>query len=140
MAKRVIKYDPQATFNVIAGSAIAEGDLVGVNGSGTGNPADATATQGAAATNRAWGFAVKAAAIGQMVAVAPIATIDGLTGLTVGAPCYLGAAGAITQTKNVTAGQTQQLIGMARSATEVLGHITAPRVAQAAGTTTDAGF
>src|SRR5258708_185694 len=80
MAKRVIKYDPQATFNGIAGEAIAEGDLCGIaDTNGNVFKADADATQGAAATNKAVGFAVKAAAIGAMVALAPICTLDGLT-------------------------------------------------------------
>jgi len=138
MAKRVIKYDPQATFNGIAGEAIAEGDLCGIaDTNGNIFKADADATQGAAATNKAVGFAVKAAAIGQMVALAPICTLDGLTSLTVGGLCYLSTtAGSITQTKPTTNTFTQQVVGTARSATEVLCHVTAPLQAQTAGNST----
>jgi hypothetical protein len=137
MAVRVIKYDPQATFNGVAAAAIAEGDLCGINSSGTVSKADADATHGAAATNRAVGYAVKAAALGAMVALAPVATVDGFTSLTVGGICYLDVtAGGITQSKPVTNTFTQQVVGIARSATEILGHVQLPLQAQTAGSST----
>ena len=143
MAVRVIKYDPQATFNGVVGSAdIAEGDLCGIaDTSGNIYKADADATQGTGATNKAIGFAVKAAKAGTMVALAPLATIDGFTSLTVGALCYLSTtAGGITQTKPVTNGFTQQIVGTARSASEIVAHVTAPLVYQTAGNSTVASY
>ena len=137
MAVRVIKYDPQATFNGVAAAAIAEGDLCGINSAGTVSKADADAAHGAAATNRAWGFAVKAAASGAMVALAPVATVDGFSALTPGGICYLDVtAGGVTQTKPVTNTFTQQIVGVARTATEILGHVTAPLQYQTAGNST----
>ena len=138
MAKRVIKYDPQATFNGIAGEAIAEGELCGIaDTNGSIFKADADATQGTGATNKAVGFAVKAAAVGAMVALAPICTLDGLTSQTVGGLLYLSAtAGATTQTKPVTNTFTQQIVGTARSATEALCQVHAPLQYQTAGNST----
>jgi hypothetical protein len=138
MAKRVIKYDPAATFNVVAGEAIAEGDLVGIaDTNGNGFKADGNASQGAGATNKAVGFAVKAAALGAMVALAPICTLDGFSGLMVGGLCYLDTtAGGITQTKTSTNTETLQVVGTARSATEVLGHVNVPQKYQTAGNST----
>src|SRR5258708_5813805 len=80
MAKRVIKCEPKAMFKGTARQAIAEGGRWGTRDT-NGNvfKADADATQGAAGTNTAVGFAVKAAATGAMVALAPICTLDGLT-------------------------------------------------------------
>ena len=47
-------------------------------------------------------------------------TITGLSGLTPGSMCYLGAAGAITQTPSITAGGgIWQPIGLASSATTI---------------------
>lgn len=135
---RITKYDPNNTFNIVAGEALAEGELVGIaDTNGYAFKADNDATQGTGATNRAVGFVVKAAAIGKMAAVAPIATVDGFSGLTVGGPCYLSAtAGGITQTKPTTNGVTLQMVGIARSATEILGNVQTPQKAQTAGTTT----
>jgi len=138
MAVRVIKYDPQATFNGIAGEAISEGALCGIaDTNGNIFKADGNATQGTAATNKAVGFAVKAAAIGAMVALAPIATVDVFTSLTVGGICYLDTtAGGITQTKTSTNTETLQVVGIARSATEILGHVGVPQKYQTAGNST----
>ncbi len=138
MAVRVIKYDPQATYNGVAGEAIAEGDLCGI-ASTNGNmfKADANATQGAAAVDKAVGYAVKAAAIGAMVALAPICTVDGFSALTVGGLCYLSnTSGGVTQTKTSTNGEFIQVVGTARSATEILGHVTVPQKFQTAGNST----
>ena len=94
-------------------------------------------TQGAAVADKAVGYAVKAAKSGTMVALAPIATVDGFTSLTRGAPCYLDTtAGGITQTKTSTNGQTLQHVGIARTATEVIGNVHAPTVYQTAGNST----
>lgn len=138
MAVRVIKYDPAATFNGIAGEAIAEGDLVGIaDTNGKFFKADADATQGAAAVNKAVGYAVKAAALGAMVAVAPIATLDGFTSLTVGGLCYLSTtAGGVTQTAPATNTFVRQCVGTARSATEILGVVHVPLMYQTAGNST----
>jgi hypothetical protein len=139
MAVRVIKYDPQATFNAIAKVAIAEGDLCGIcDTNGNAVQADGNATQGTGATNKAVGYAVKAAAAGAMVALAPIATVDGFSGLTVGGICYLDKTtpGSITQTKTSTNTETLQVVGIARSATEVLGMVHVPQQFQTAGNST----
>lgn len=137
MAVRVIKYDPQATFNGVAAEAIAEGDLCGINTAGTINKADADGMQGASVADKAIGFAVKAAASGAMVALAPIATLDGFTSLTKGGLMYLDTtAGGMTQTKTSTNGVVLQVVGIARTATEVLGHVTPPQKFQTAGNST----
>lgn len=138
MAVRVIKYDPQATFNGVAGVAILEGDLCGIaDTNGNIFKADADGTQGTGVVDKAIGYAVKAAAIGAMVALAPIATLDGFTSLTVGGLCWLSTtAGGVTQTKPVTNGFVQQGVGIARSATEILGHVTFPMKYQTAGNST----
>jgi hypothetical protein len=134
---RVTKYDPCATYNVVAGEAIAEGELVGISSAGTAFKADADATHGAAATNRAWGVAVKAAAIGAMVAIAPIATVDGFSGLTKGGICYLSdTAGEFTQTAMSTNGDTFQVVGVARTASEILVNVQTPQQFQTAGNST----
>jgi predicted transcriptional regulator len=138
MAVRVIKYDPQATFNAIAKVDIAEGDLCGLcDTNGNAVQADGNGTQGTGATNKAVGFAVKAAKAGQMVALAPICTLDGFTSLTVAGLCYLSTtAGGITQTKTSTNTETLQIVGTARSATEILGHVMAPLQFQTSGSST----
>lgn len=120
MAVRVIKYDPQNTINALARVALAEGDLCGLNTAGGAEKADCSAVQGATTTNRAYGFAVKAAIAGGPVALAPFCTLDGFAALTIGGLCYLSAvAGTPSQTKTSTNTQTHQVLGMARSATEL---------------------
>jgi hypothetical protein len=137
MSLRVIKYDPQATFNLIAALDIGEGQLVGINTAGTASLADGDGTQGAAVADKAIGVAVKAAKSGAMVAVAPICTVDGFSTLTKGAPCYLDTtAGGITQTKTSTNGQTIQHVGVARTATEILFNVHEPTLYQTAGNST----
>lgn len=135
---RVTKYEPALTFNAVAGEAIAEGQLCGIaNTNGKAFLADGNATQGTAATDKAVGYAVKAAAAGDMVALAPIALVDGFSSLTVGGICYLSTtAGGVTQTKTSTNGETLQIVGIARSATEILGNVGAPQKYQTAGTST----
>ena len=137
MAKRVVKYDPDLTFNVITALAVAEGELVGLNDLGTGSLADGNGTQGNAVADKAIGVAVKAAASGKMVAVAPICVVDGLSGLTKGALIYLGTtAGAYTQTKTSTNGETLQVVGIALSATKALINVQAAQKFQTAGNST----
>jgi hypothetical protein len=134
---RVTKYDPDQTFNLTARVAIAEGELVGINDNGTADKADGNGTQGATVADKAVGFAVKAAAAGDTVAVAPIAVVDGFSGLTKGALCYLGTtAGEITQTKTSTNGETLQVVGIAVSATKIAGHVGIPQKYQTAGNST----
>lgn len=139
MAVRVVKYDPQGVFKGYAGEAIAEGDLCGISSAAKLNvfKADGNATHGAAATNRAWGFAVKPAAIGDPIYLAPRATLDGFTSLTAGGICYLDVtAGGITQTKTSTNTETLQIVGVARTTTEVLGNVMAPQQYQTSGSST----
>jgi len=139
MAVRVTKYDPNSTFNLIAGEAIAEGDLCGVTSATTRKAykADGNATHGAAATNKALGYAVKAAAAGDAVALAPICELDGFSGLTPGDTCYLDVtAGGLTQTKTSTNTETLQTVGVALSATAVAGVVGVPQKYQTAGNST----
>lgn len=137
MAVRVIKYDPQATFNVVAALDIAEGQLCGINTAGTASLADADGTQGAAVADKAVGWAVKAAKSGTMVALAPIATLDGFSALTKGGPGYLDVtAGGMTQSKPATNLFVIQHVGIARTATEFLGNVHEPTVFQTAGNST----
>jgi hypothetical protein len=138
MAYQVKKYDPQQTFNVIAGVAILEGQLCGIaDTNGKAFLADANGTQGTAVTDKAVGFAVKDAAAGATVVLAPIAVVDGFSSLTVGGLCYLSTtAGGITQTKTSTNTEILQVIGVARSATEILGNVGIPQKYQTAGNST----
>jgi hypothetical protein len=134
----VTKYESSETYNVIAGVDIAEGQLCGIaDTNGKAYLADNDATQGAAATDKAVGYAVKAAKAGKMVALAPRCTVDGFSSLTVGGLCYLDAtAGGITQTKPNTNGVVLQVVGTARTATEVLGNVGVPQKYQTAGNST----
>jgi hypothetical protein len=137
MAIRVIKYNPSDTFNGVAAAAIAEGDLCGINDAGTVSLADGDGTQGNAVADKAVGFAVKAAASGTMVALAARCTIDGYTSLTKGGLCYLSTtAGGITQTKTSTNAETLQVVGVARTATEILANVCVPQKFQTAGNST----
>jgi hypothetical protein len=135
---RVTKYDPDDTFNVVAGEDIAEGQLCGIaDTNGKAFLADANGTQGTAVVDKAVGFAVKAAVAGKMVAIAPICTVDGLTSLTVGGLCYLDTTkGGMTQTKTSTNGEILQVVGVAKSASIVLGHVGIPQKYQTAGNST----
>lgn len=45
--------------------------------------------------------------------------VTGLTGLTPGVRCWLGNAGAVTQTPTTTAGESLQRLGIATSATQM---------------------
>jgi hypothetical protein len=135
MAVRVIKYDPDFTFKGYAGEAIAEGDVCGISSAAKLNvfKADADATHGAAATNRALGIAVKAAAIGDPVHLAPICIVDGLT-LTAGGKIYLSTtAGGYTQTQPTTNTFTVQELGIARTTTEALINVQSAFQFQTAG-------
>ncbi len=106
---------------------VAEGRLIGVNNLGTASLADADGTQGNAVSKSTIGVAVKAAKYGTMCAVAPIATVDGFSALTIGGLVPFDvAAGGVTQTKPVTNGFVQQIVGVARTATEVLFHVCPP--------------
>jgi hypothetical protein len=134
MAKRVIRYDPEEAFPGIAGEAIAEGDFIGLSSAGTLFKADADATHGAAATNKAQGFAVKAAAVGERVYCAARGIIDGFSNLTKGDRGYLDTtAGGMTQTQPTTNTQTVQDLGVARTATEFWVNVGPPFQYQTAG-------
>mgnify|MGYP000897683883 CR=1 FL=1 len=67
----------------------------------------------------AQGWAANGASVGQPVTVNFEATITGLSGLTPESMCFLGAAGAITQTVITGANTLYQEVGVAISATEV---------------------
>lgn len=125
------------TFDLVAAETIAAGQLVGINSAGTLNLADADATHSASATNRAIGFAVRGGAAGATIAVSPIGTVSGLSGLTAGGIAYLSAtAGGYTTTQPTTATHTVQMVGIATSTSSVAVMMSAPLAAQAAGTTT----
>lgn len=135
MAVRVIKYDPKATFKGYAGEVIAEGDVCGISSAAKLNvfKADADAAYGAGATNRAIGIAVKGAAVGDPVHLAPFCIVDGLS-LTAGARIYLSTtAGGYTQTQPTTNTYTVQELGYARTTTEALINVQAAFQYQTAG-------
>lgn len=67
----------------------------------------------------AQGWAANSGTAGQPITVNFESTISGLVGLTPDAVCYLGAAGAITQTIITGANTLYQEIGLAISATEL---------------------
>jgi hypothetical protein len=138
MALVVSKYDPAVTWNLIAGEAILEGQLCGIaDTNGKAVLADGNGTQGTGVADKALGYAVKGAAIGKMVALAPICTIDGFTSLTVAGECYLSTtAGGVTQTKTSTNGETLQVVGQAISATKIAGNVHVPQKYQTAGNST----
>ena len=67
----------------------------------------------------AQGWANNGGTAGQPITVNFESTISGLSGLTPDAVCYLGAAGAITQTIITGANTLYQEVGLAISATEL---------------------
>jgi len=136
---QVLKYDPETsvTLKVDSAATIAEGELVAVDAQGEAVLAD---SDGAAGPLKAVGFAVRAAsgASGDYVTVAPLCVIGGLSSKTPGATQYAsGTAGALTETRPTGATAAIQPVGIAISATKVLGNVTAPfALRQNAGTTT----
>ena len=68
----------------------------------------------------AWGYVLTTFTDGQTATVYKYGTIPGQTSLTVGGLCFLGTAGAITQTPVATgSGYISQMIGEASTATTV---------------------
>lgn len=67
----------------------------------------------------AQGWANNGGTAGQSITVNFESTISGLSGLTPDAMCYLGAAGAVTQTIITGANTLYQEVGLALSATEL---------------------
>lgn len=119
----VIKYAPNVTINCPVGAAdIAEGALVGLTSSSPALLVGVTrnAAQSATVANEAIGFAVRAAKAGAMCAVAPICTVGGFSGLTPGTRVYSSATiGGVSQTRTSTNGEIFQVVGRARTTTEV---------------------
>lgn len=116
----VDKYLSQLTFNVVAATAISEGDLVGLDTAGTLRLADADGVGDATSSFRALGVAVRGGASGATIAVAPIAVVSGLSSLTRGAAVFLSAtAGGYTATQPTTNTHTVQFVGIALSTSSV---------------------
>ena len=138
MAGKVESYLTQLAFNATTGEAIGEGDLVGISSAGTAWKADADATHGASATNRAVGVAVKAAASGAKVTIAPIAVVSSLTGsgnaLVAGDVAYLAVtAGLFNGAKTTTNTYVVQPVGIAVTTSKVFVNVGFPLKAQTSG-------
>lgn len=97
---------------VTATEALAAGDMVNIHAGGV-RKADASNGR------EAHGFVLSAVANAASATVYFEGTITGLTGLTVGAPMFLGTGGAATATAPSTATYISQRVGVATSATEI---------------------
>jgi hypothetical protein len=95
-----------------AAETLPSGGLLGLDAEGKLIRADAASQIPAIGLTRA------AAEVGELVKIVQIGRVNGFTGLTPGAPCWLGAAGALTQTAPVN-GLTQE-IGVALAADTLL--------------------
>lgn len=126
----ILRYERQSAVPFQAGAAIAIGELVGVNGSGSFVLAD----NNAATPIRAIGVAVTGGASGANLAMALSGVVEDTSlSLTPGQPVYLSAtAGAITQTKPTAAESLIQPIGVAISSTKWAFNIVCPEAALAA--------
>lgn len=101
---------------LIASEALAANALVNVwNDAGAFHVRNADATAAITDLHECSGFVPSAYAMGDAVTVQFLGKITGLSLLTPG-PAYLGTAGAVTSTPNVTAGQTNQQVGIAVAA------------------------
>jgi len=104
------------TKSVVTSENLSIGNLVNIYDNST----VATARKADCSTPlRCVGFVLSGTTSGASALVYFEGTIPGQTGLTIGNPCYLTTAGAITQTPPTTAGYILQEIGVATSATEV---------------------
>jgi hypothetical protein len=105
------------TLSVLASETIASGALVNVySNAGTLNVRNADASA-ASAAKEANGFVLVGGSSGTTLTVYFNGNVSGLTGLTVGAPVYLGTVGAAVATPALTAGYLVQRVGIATSAT-----------------------
>jgi hypothetical protein len=100
------------TKSITATEALSAGDLVNIHSAGV-RKADASTAR------EAHGFVLAAVANAAQALVYFEGTVTGLTGLTVGAPMFLGTAGVATATAPTTATHISQRVGVATSATEV---------------------
>jgi hypothetical protein len=96
----------------VAAEELPSGGLVGLDVAGRAVRADA------ARLIPAIGITREALEIGAMATIVQIGRVNGFTGLTPGQPCWLGAAGALTQAPP-TSGLTQE-IGVALTADTIL--------------------
>lgn len=131
----VRQYNKDVSFTLVAGAALTEGQLCGVNGSGNAVLADSTAADGPI---HAVGFAVRTVASGAPVAICPVGVVDGFSSLTPGARQFAsGTAGGVTATRPTGAGDAIQPVGIAISTTMIAMNISpTPVLAQAAGNST----
>ena len=108
---------PDVFTCTVGAGALSAGQLVAiVNSSGVPNadPADNTNSR------PAFGYVNAAFSAAATATVYKYGTITGLTGLTIGGLCFLGTAGAITQTPVAPgSGYISQVIGVASSSTTV---------------------
>jgi hypothetical protein len=111
---------PDQLASVLASEAIAAGAIVNLyNNSSVINVRNADASA-ASRGKIAIGYAPAAILNAASGAVYMSGIITGLSGLTIMSAYFLGAAGALTTTVNTTAGQTNQFVGWALSATTLL--------------------
>lgn len=102
-------------YTMTTSEALTAGDLVNIHDSTGAKIRKADATNG----RIAHGFVENNIGNGASgTVVIGDGMLNALTGLTIGAQYFLGAAGAITDTPTTTAGQTLQKVGYAKSATE----------------------
>jgi len=106
-----------------ASEALAAGDYVNFwDNGGTVNARKADSASGFEAD----GFVKAAVASGASGEVFRAGLNDQQAGLTLGADQYLGAAGAVTETRTTTAGELDQYLGVAISATTIDSTIAQP--------------
>jgi hypothetical protein len=103
------------TASIQASEALSAGDFVNVHNSGGARIRKADASSGF----QAHGFVSAAVSNGAMGTVYFDSANTNLSGMTPGAPQYLGTTGARTETAPSTAGHISQYIGVATSATSM---------------------
>lgn len=115
-----------ATKVIAASEALTAPCLVNIHNSGGQKVRYADSTT-AAAGRAAHGFILQSVASGANATVYFEGEISGLTGLTPGAPLFLGATnGTLTETPPTTAGHCLQMVGVATSPTTADFEKTAP--------------
>jgi len=116
-------------FSVEAAEALTAGDAVALDSS-TGKAKKANAATGSSQQVPCVGIAETSVSAGEYVTVLRSGKVGGYSGLTPGAPVYLGETdGAVTKTAPSTSGDYVQTLGQAVSATEFILNI------QSVGTT-----
>lgn len=104
------------TVALTTSETVAAGDLINIwSNAGVANARKADCSNG----RRAHGYVLSGAGIGTTATVYVQDNFTGLSGLTPGAPYYLGTTGSISTTAAIVGGQISQEIGTAISTTVI---------------------